>query len=209
MKTALIVIGVILSPMILYLIFVILGLTDMGLNNLLDRILLGKTEEEELGEATMTRTGYAKRRKISNCVFLVLTIAFFAVAAAWVFIANEMLAGVTVVIFGSLVTLFPLTLFLNSVLTYEVIEDDGILVRRVFSKRKVKYSDMAYYKSEQGMQSKWTDLYVYAPDDKCLIRVIDGRVGTESLINAIEAHGIKKEIYWLSDKQKTNHTNKG
>ena len=56
------------------------------------------------------------------------------------------------------------------------------------------------------MYPEWTDLYVYSESGKRLIRVIDGRIGTQALVNALEAHGIKKEIYWLSDKQGKKHT---
>ena len=206
MKTTLIILGIVLFPMILYLVFALLGFADMGLNKVFDRIALAKTENEAEDEHTVTRTGYSKRRKALRRAILFIVLAIFVATTVFAFVFEGKFAGVAMLILSLAITWIPLFVYLQAELTYEIIEDDGIIVRRITSKKKIKYSDMAYYKAERGMYPEWTDLYVYSESGKRLIRVIDGRIGTQALVNALEAHGIKKEIYWLSDKQGKKHT---
>lgn len=206
MKTALIIVGVILSPMILYIVFAILGLIDSRIDKFFDKLLSARTEDEEQGESVTTRTGYSRRRKRIRRIIFALATVFFTVLTALTFIEGERIMGFVMLTFALCTMSIPLFICLQSELTYEIIGEDGIFVRRIFKRKTIKYSEMAYYKTEQGMKVEWTDLYVCSWDGKCLIRVVDGRVGTESLINALDSHGIKKEIYWLSDKRGTEHT---
>jgi hypothetical protein len=101
--------------------------------------------------------------------------------------------GIMMSVFGAIVTVLPLSLCLQVWLSYEVIEDDGILVHRVFGKRFVRYSDMAYYRTESGAYERQVDIHVYGCDGKRLVWVYGDRVGARAVLNALDSHGIENQ----------------
>lgn len=192
MKTALIITGVILSPIILYGIAVIIGFLDMKLDRLFG-LLYKKNKSEEKDDTSTTRTRYSHRQRVARYILLGAIATLFAVLSLIVFILDGVAMSIMMLVFGLLITLLPFFLCLQVWRSYEIIEDEGIWVYRIFSKRFVKYSDMAYYKKNAG---GWSDLYeivVFGADNKRLMWVYGAKVGMCSILDALKKHEIKRE----------------
>ena len=145
MKTFLIIVGVILSPIILYGIAVLVGFLDMKLDRLFG-LLYKKNKSEEKDDTSTTRTRYYHRQRVARYILLGATATLFFVLSLIVFILDGVAMSIAMLVLGLLITLLPFFLCLQVWRSYEIIEDEGIWIYRIFSKRFVKYSDMAHYK---------------------------------------------------------------
>jgi hypothetical protein len=192
MKTVLIIVGVILAPVLFYFGAMLVGLLDMKLERLV-ALLYKKSESEQADDAYTKITRYSKRRRTLRYIFLGVTASLFLTLSIIVFLGEDAVMGIMMSVFGAIVTVLPLSLCLQVWLSYEVIEDDGILVHRVFGKRFVRYSDMAYYRTESGAYERQVDIHAYGCDGKRLVWVYGDRVGARAILNALDSHGIENQ----------------
>ena len=182
MKTVLIIACVILSPVILYGIALAVGFLDVRLEKLMS-LVYAKNEEEKQQDANTERTAYPRRRRVARYIFLGTLLPLFAALSVAVFITQGVVLGIMISVF----------LVLKVWRCYEVISDEGIVVCRIFGKKLLRYTQMAYYKKDCG---GYTDLYeitVYGSNNKRQVRISGGKVGMLSILNALEKHGIKNE----------------
>ena len=193
MKTALIIVGVIFVPIILYLCAVAFGFLDMKIHNIFG-LIYKKSENEQADDVHTKKTGYSKRRKAIRYIFLAVTVVFFLILSIIAFLGEGVVIGTMMAVLGSLVTILPLSLCLQVWLSYEIIEEDGILVHRVFGKRFVKYPDMSYYKTNCGAYDGQIEICVYNSQNKRLIWMSGDRVGTRAVLNALEKNKISLKI---------------
>lgn len=192
MKTALIVIGVILAPILFYLCTVLFGFLDMKIDKIFG-LIYEKNESEEAEDAHIKRTIYSRRRRTLRYIFLGVTVVLFLTLSIIAFIGEGIVIGTMMATLGALITILPLALCLQVWLSYEVIEDDGILVHRVFGKRFVKYTDMSYYKKDGNAYKGQIEIYVYDSNNKRLMWIYGSRVGTRAVLSALDKNGIKRE----------------
>ena len=81
----------------------------------------------------------------------------------------------------------PALLILLSVRTYEILREDGILVKRLTKTKFVSYADMASYRWSNGQ------LTVYDRGHAVLFFVGENRVGLTSLLLRLDEKGIPHE----------------
>ena len=192
MKIVLIITCVILSPVILYGIALAVGFLDVRLEKLMS-LVYAKNEEEKQQDANTERTAYPRRRRVARYIFLGTLLPLFAALSVAVFITQGVALGIMISVFLVLMALLPFFLCLEVWRCYEVISDEGIVVCRIFGKKLLRYTQMAYYKKDCG---GYTDLYeitVYGSNNKRQVRISGGKVGMLSILNALEKHGIKNE----------------
>ena len=188
MKTALIILCVILSPAILYLAAVAVGFLDMRLTGLIRHFYKISDAERQYDE-NAKRTKYSLRKRVSRYIFLGIFVAIFGTLSIVAFATEDAIIGAMMTALGSLLTALPLSLCLQAWLSYEVIKEDGIDVHRIFFKKFIAYSDMTCYTSERGVYDALSDVTVYGADNKRLIW-ISGRLGTNAIISTLNSHGI-------------------
>ena len=148
----------------------------------------GKEKEEN---TYITQTKYPKRYMVCSFIGLILAIVISAVAVILLAIYDTGLTsgGWIAVIFSLLFFIsFPLLIFLLGLRTYEVIQENGILVVRLVKTKFVAYSEMSHY-----TQSHNGNIDVYDHANKLSFIVGDNRVGMRALLDQLTAHGITKK----------------
>lgn len=196
MKVALIIIGIILVPVILYLSAALVGFLEMSLEMRIEKLialLYKKNEREQEDDIYTLRTRYSQRRRCVRYLFLACTVIPFTLLSVVICIKDGLAMAIMLAAFGCLISILPLSLCLQVWLSYEVITDDGIFVHRVFGKRFVRYTEMKYYKTEKGTYEFQQDVYIYGHDDKRVIWLYGNRIGTRAILNALDTNGIEKE----------------
>jgi hypothetical protein len=192
MKTALIILGVVLAPMIIYGIAIALGWLDMKLANF-SGYIYKRNDTEAKDDTVITKTRYTHRQKVLRYSLFGAVAMIFSVLSLVVFIAEGTVPGIMILAFGAIMTILPFFLLLEMWLSYEVIEDGGIYMHRIFGKKFVRFSDMSYYKQNGNGYSDLYEIVVYGSDNKRLMWVHGAKVGMPSIINALENKQIKKE----------------
>ena len=191
MKTVLIILGVILSPAILYFLAFILGLLDMKVQSIIP-MLYSMSDIEMMEDSSVERTRYSHRITVARHLLLGVVVLLFTTISVIGFVVDGPRAGIVLAIFGAVLTLLPLYLCLQTRLSYEIIGPSRIYVSRVFGRRRILYDEMAYYRQNESWLGDVCEIVVYGADGKRLLWV-HGRVGIQALINALEAHGVRKE----------------
>lgn len=77
----------------------------------------------------------------------------------------------------------PLIGFLNTVTTYELIEDDKIIVKRWFKSRNILFAEIKNY------EYQFKQLTVYDRNNIPVLFVGDNRLGMDNLIKVLERNG--------------------
>lgn len=192
MKTVLIILGVVLAPVIIYGVAMVIGWLDMKLADACGHIY-ERNDTEAKDDTAITKTRYTRRQKVLRyALFCVVAMVFGALSLA-VFIEEGMIPGIMIMAFGAIIAILPFFLCLEVWLSYEVIEDDGIYVHRIFGKKLVRFSAMSYYRQNGNGYSDTYEIVVYDSDNKRLMWIHGAKVGMPAIINALENHRIKRE----------------
>ena len=171
-------------------IFLIGALLLIFLALLLEYLFASTSKKEELEDSFVSRTYAPKRRKITSFIILCIMIALFVVGT--VILTDKTLSlefWIAYILGVLLIIIFPILLyFIVCISDYEVITENGITIHRIFKTKFIKYDQMARY------SYSYDQLKVYDKEGKAVLFVGDMRVGTKALIDALEHHGITREI---------------
>ena len=192
MKTVLIIFGVVLAPIIFYGIAMVIGWLDIKLAKACGHIYK-RNDTEGKDDTATTKTRYTHRQKVLRYALFGTVAMIFAALSLAVFIEEGMIPGIMIMAFGAIITVLPFFLCLEVWLSYEVIEDDGIYIHRIFGKKLVKFSDMSYYRQNGNGYSDLYEIVVYDSNNKRLTWIHGAKVGMPAIINALENHQIKRE----------------
>ena len=170
---------------------ILVGIVSFTALSLIFPWIFGHTGKEKEENTYITRTKYPKRYVV--CTFIGLLSAItISVAIIILFVIYNIgltLGGwiATILVFIFFISLL-LLIFLLSLRTYEVIQEDGILVVRLIKTKFVAYSEISYY-----TQSHNGNIDVYDHNNKLSFIVGDNRVGMQALLDQLTAHGITQK----------------
>ena len=170
---------------------ILVGILSFAALDLIYPLIYSHTKNEAEENATITRTKHPKRYMV--CSFIGLILAIIISAAAIILFAiyetGSTLGSWIALILGLAFAIsLPLLIFLLALRTYEVIQEDGILVVRLIKTKFVGYSEISYY-----TQSHNGNIDVYDHANKLSFIVGDNRVGMQVLLDQLTAHGITQK----------------
>jgi hypothetical protein len=148
-----------------------------------------RSKKEEAENGCVTRTYCPKR--LTVCSAAALIAAAVCVAAGAYFAARgdalSPSGWIAYSLSALLILALPALLFCLSVCTYEILREDGILVRRLTKTKFVPLEDMASYTWSNGQ------LTVFGRDNAVLFSVGDNRVGTAALLRYLDEKGVLRD----------------
>lgn len=152
--------------------------------------MYGLSKKEEAQNGFVSKTKFPKHYTVCSLIALIITTVLFIVGTILIsifekdFPIHSWIAFILAMLF---IISIPLLMVLISFFTCEIIRDDGILLKGLFKKKFIAYSQMASYKYSLNQ------LTVYDCEHKALFGVYDNRVGMKSLINQLDIKGIFRE----------------
>ena len=152
--------------------------------------IYGQTKKEETEDGFILKTKFPKRLTLCSIVALILAVVLFVAGIILIYLFEKdfpfhsWIAFIFAMLFISSI---PLFLVVISLRTYEIIREDGVLIKRLTSTKFVRYADMASY------EYSCNQLIVYDREHKQLFFVGENRVGLKHLLKQLELKGIFKE----------------
>lgn len=159
--------------------------------------LFYSTTKKESQKQSVTKTHAPIKRTVTSLVITVVLCVTFVNGAVAFILSNQTLEiafwlGYT---FGGLFCIsIPFMLFLICTHDYEIIAADSIIVNRLFGRKAIKYSDISHFRYSLNQ------LTVYDKNDFVLFYVGDVRIGLNSLIQALEKHGVQQKFVVATQK---------
>jgi len=148
-----------------------------------------RSRKEEAENGYVTRTRCPKRLTVCSAAALIAA-AVCAAAGAYFAARVDALSPsgrIAYSLSALLILALPALLFCLSVCTYEILREDGILVRRLTKTKFVPLEDMASYTWSNGQ------LTVFGRDNAVLFSVGDNRVGMKALLCYMNEKGIPRD----------------
>lgn len=153
-------------------------------------LIYGQSKKEEAEDGFILKTKFPKRLTLCSIVALILAVMLFVMGIILIclfekdFPFHSWIAFIFAMLFISSI---PLFLVVISLRTYEIIKEDGVLIKRLTSTKFIRYADMASY------EYSCNQLIVYDREHKQLFFVGENRVGLKYLLKQLDLKGVFKE----------------
>ncbi len=149
-----------------------------------------QSKKEKAENGFIAKTKFPKRLTFCSILALILAVVLFVVGIILIcvfekdFPLHSWIAFIFAMLFISSIPLFLVVICLR---TYEIIREDGVLIKRLTSTKFLKYADMASY------EYSCNQLIVYDREHKQLFFVGENRVGMKHLLKQLDLKGIFSE----------------
>lgn len=149
-------------------------------------VAYGRSKKEDTVDRYAVRTRYSFRFRFFSILVSSLTCIVFVISLIFAAINHslDITALIAMIISALVIISFPLLLTLIIYRTYEVIQEEGILVKRLTKTKLIPYSDMGSY------TYTFNQLVVYDHTGRILFDIADNRIGKQAVLEQIVAHNI-------------------